>query len=317
MIHVLCLNPAIDKFYEIDGFAAGEDYPGQRPRCINGGKGVNVARALCQLGERPTLYAYLGDGARALVQEMRPLCPCVFFDVPGSCRTTINILDRSSGRETVITESGPTICPAHVHQLMEMLEDSIGKGDIVVCSGSIISGAPADIYAQVSRLCEQVGARCVLDCNAGTLPASLENARYALGKPNERELCALLGEARTQEPEKIAALSRRLMPPYGALLVSMGAAGGVLVTKEAAVYAPAAKIQVKSTVGSGDACFAGAVYAMARGMNMEETLPLAMACGAANAAREDTGVGDAAAVFALAREMEIRRIAENRATERF
>ena len=85
MIHVLCLNPAIDKLYEIDGFAAGEDYPGQRPRCVNGGKGVNVARALAQLGEQPTLYAYLGDGAKSLAEEMRVLCRCVFFDVPGTC----------------------------------------------------------------------------------------------------------------------------------------------------------------------------------------------------------------------------------------
>ena len=308
MIHVLCLNPAIDKFYEIDGFAAGEDYPGQRPRCVNGGKGVNVARSLAQLGERPTLYTFLGDGAKALADEMRALCRCVFFDVPGACRTTINILDRANGRETVITEAGPTIQPAHVNQLLFTLEDMIAPGDIVVCSGSIIAGAPAELYARVSRLCGEAGARCVLDCNAKTLPNSLSDAHYALGKPNERELCALLGEMRTQEPERIAALARRLMPPYDALLVSMGSAGGVYVTGDGAVYSPGADVNVVSTVGSGDACLAGAVYAMAHGMNMEETLRLAMACGAANTQREDMGVGAKEEVFALAGKMAVKAL---------
>ncbi len=299
MIHVICLNPAIDKFYEIDGFAAGEDYPGQRPRCVNGGKGVNVARVLAQLGEKPTLYAYLGDGAKALEKEMRALCTCVFFSVPGNCRTTINILDREGGRETVITEAGPTIAKAHVNQLLDTLEDMIAPGDIVVCSGSIISGGPADYYAQISRLCARYGVRCVLDCNAKTLPASLENAHYALGKPNERELCALLGAERTQNPEEIVRLAKELTG-FDSLLVSMGAAGGVYVTRDAAVYSPGAQVKVQSTVGSGDACLAGAVYAMAHGYNIEETLRLAMACGAANAQREETGIASREEVLALA-----------------
>ena len=60
-IHVLCLNPAIDKLYVIDGFTAGEDYPGQRPEVRIGGKGVNVARVLSQLGARVHLYAMRGE----------------------------------------------------------------------------------------------------------------------------------------------------------------------------------------------------------------------------------------------------------------
>jgi len=308
MIHVLCLNPAIDKFYEIDGFAAGEDYPGQTPRCLSGGKGVNVARVLAQLGDMPTLYAFLGDGAGALAREMNGLCHGVFFDVPGACRTTINILDRRNGRETVITEAGPSVTDAHVSQLLHALEERLLPGDIVVCSGSVIAGAPADIYAGISRLCRTRGALCALDCNAKTLPASLENAAYALGKPNERELCALLNMERTQDPERIAALARRLMPPYGALLVSMGAAGGVYVTAEDAVYSPGVKVDAVSTVGSGDACFAGAVYATAHGYDMEETLRLAMACGAANAQRAETGIKEMEVVSALMREIRVIKL---------
>lgn len=289
-IHVLCLNPAIDKLFEIDGFSAGEDYPGQRPVSRVGGKGVNVARVLSQLGESVHLYAFLGEmGAQAFYREMEPRCACTFIAVPGACRTTVNIIDRANDRETVITEEGPTVSDAHTDALMRSLRENIARGDIVVCSGSIIAGAPADIYAQVSRLCGEAGAHCMLDCNAKTLPASLRGASYALGKPNERELCALLGHPRTQEPEKIARLAQRVMPPYGALLVSMGAQGGVWIGQEGAYLARVPREPVKSTVGSGDASFAGAISAMAHGLAGDEALRLAMACGVANALLGEVG----------------------------
>lgn len=303
-IHVLCLNPALDKAYAIDGFAVGEDYPGQTPEVHVGGKGVNVARVLCQLGENVHLYAFLGEqGGDAFRRDMQPRCACTFIDVPGACRTTINILDRQNGRETVITESGPRVSDAHVAALLDALCRNVHAGDLVCCSGSIIAGAPADIYAQISRLSAERGALCALDCNAGTLPASMREARYALGKPNERELCALLGEPRTDDPQAIAALARRAMPPYDALLVSMGASGGVYIKKGGAWQASVPKTEVVSTVGSGDAAFAGALCAMARGCSPEETLRLSMACGVANAMRGGYGSVEREDVEMIARQV--------------
>jgi len=289
-IHVLCLNPAVDKLFEIDGFAAGEDYPGQRPVARVGGKGVNVARVLSQLGENVHLYAFLGEtGGEGFRREMEPRCACSFITVPGACRTTVNIIDRVNRRETVITEAGPVVSSQDIAVLMKLLDENIAPGDIVVCSGSVIAGAPADIYAQVSRLCTEKRARCALDCNAKTLPASLGGARYALGKPNERELCALLGETRTQRSEEIARLARRLMPPYDAMLVSMGAQGGVWIDAQGVHRARVPGVEIRSTVGSGDASFAGAISAMARGLGGEAALQLAMACGAANAMLGEVG----------------------------
>lgn len=290
MIHVLCPNPAIDKLYTIDDFAAGEDYPGQRPATRFGGKGVNVARVLSQLGAQVHLYAFMGEQSEAGFRlEMEKRCACTFVTVPGACRTTVNIIDRQNDRETVITEAGPMVLQAHVKALLDALEENVQAGDMVCCSGSIIAGAPADIYAQVSRLCGEKGARCALDCNAAALPRSLDGARYALGKPNERELCALLGEERTQQPQRIAALAKRLMPPYGALLISMGAKGGVWIEGEQAYLARVPDLPVVSTVGSGDAALAGALRAMSRGDAPQEALRLAMACGVANAMLGEVG----------------------------
>lgn len=297
MIHVLCPNPAIDKLYRIDGFEAGEDYPGQRPQIRVGGKGVNVARVLSQLGAQTHLFAFLGEeGAQPIRREMQARCACTFVTVPGACRTTVNVIDGKTGRETVITEAGPCVTDAHVQAMLSALCDSIAPGDIVCCSGSLACGAPADLYARVSRLCRERGARCALDCNAATLPASLRDAAYALVKPNDRELCALLGEPRTRDAKTLCALARRLIPGAEAVLVSMGAQGGLLVEAQRACRAQVAPVRVSSTVGSGDACFAGALFALSRGMQPQQTLMLAMACGVVNAMGEETGTVDAAAL---------------------
>jgi len=308
-IHVLCLNPAIDKLYVIDGFAAGEDYPGQRPAVRIGGKGVNAARVLSQLGADVHLYALLGEESEtSFRREMEPRCRCTFIPVPGACRTTVNIIDRQNDRETVITEAGPRVKDAHVQALMAALEENVHAGDMICCSGSIIAGAPEDIYAAVSRLAQKKGARCALDCNAKALPASLENACYALGKPNERELCALLGEERTNDPERIAALARRLMPPYQALVVSMGAQGGMWIDERHALLARVPRLKVVSTVGSGDAAFAGALYALAQGREPKAVLQLSMACGAANAVLGEVGSVRIEDVRAIGNRIEIKTL---------
>lgn len=309
MIHVLCPNPAIDKLYVIDGFTAGEDYPGQRPGVRFGGKGVNVARVLSQLGSQVHLYAFMGEESEmGFRREMEKRCACTFVTTAGACRTTVNIIDRKNGNETVITEAGPQVSDAHVHRMLAELEKNIRPGDLVACSGSIIAGAPGDLYARVSHLAGEKGAKCALDCNAGALPASLRNALYALGKPNERELCALLGEARTQQPEILAQLARRLMPPYGALLVSMGKGGGVYVNRERAYAACVPDLPIVSTVGSGDATLAGALRAMELGLAPDEALRLAMACGVANAMLGEVGNVRMEDVQAAAAQINIRKI---------
>ena len=309
MIHVLCPNPAIDKLYPIDGFTAGEDYPGQRPATRFGGKGVNVARVLSQLGAQVHLYAFMGEESEmGFRREMETRCACTFVAVPGACRTTVNIIDRKSGRETVITEAGPQVSAADVRRMLDALENNVQPGDLVACSGSIIAGAPDDLYAAVSRMAAKKGARCALDCNANALPKSLEDACYALGKPNERELCALLKCERTQEPEEIAACARRLMPPYDALLVSMGSSGGVWINRDAAYWAHVPDVPVRSTVGSGDAALAGALRAMETGLAPDAALRLAMACGVANAMLGEVGSVRAEDVQEIGERIAVSRI---------
>ena len=79
------------------------------------------------------------------------------------------------------------------------------------------------------------------------------------------------------------------MPLYDMLLVSMGGAGGMWVTKDAAYMASVPDVEVVSTVGSGDATLAGALRALSLGLAPDEALRLAMACGVANAMLGEVG----------------------------
>ena len=69
----------------------------------------------------------------------------------------------------------------------------------------------------------------------------------------------------------------------------MGAQGGVWVGLEGAYLARVPEKPVVSTVGSGDAAFAGALHAMVQGMDAKDALRLAMACGVANAMLGEVG----------------------------
>jgi 1-phosphofructokinase len=61
------------------------------------------------------------------------------------------------------------------------------------------------------------------------------------------------------------------------VVVSMGAAGAVLVTAEAAVWARPPQVRVISTVGAGDAMVAGLVTAKLRQLALPDSARLATA----------------------------------------
>lgn len=310
MIHALCLNPAVDKLYAIDGFTPGETYSALTPERFAGGKGVNLARVLSQLGADVCLYAFLGEtGGELIRREMEARCACEFIPVPGACRVTVNVVDARAGAETVLTERGPEIGEAHVASLLSLLRSRVCPGDIVCCSGSLPGGAPGDLYARIARLCASLGADCALDCSAALLGPSLQGARYALGKPNAAELCDHLRVPRAHDPRDIAELAGRLFPPFSALLVSLGASGGVFARPDRpALYARVPRLSGASSVGSGDASFAGLVYARELGLNARQTLRLAMACGAANAAEGPPGSVRPETVAALYEKIEAEEI---------
>lgn len=286
MIRILCLNPAIDRMYHINNFAAGKQYRGNEPQIFIGGKGMNVARACAILGEMAAVYGYAGGNNGTLVRsELKRLgYQDHFIEVQGETRVTINIIDNENKQETEIIERGIPVTAADVESLVAMLESDIQADDVVVCSGIVIAGVPEDIYCKISRICERAGAKCFLDTNGENLDQSF-GGRYYFFKPNRNELLGLMKKEDTREIEKLKAYASDLRNGnIEQILVSMGSKGALFVTDNVFYKIDIPVVTVDNTIGCGDCTVAGFAVGTARNLEIVERLKLAIASGIANAA---------------------------------
>ncbi len=282
MIRAICLNPNIDRSYYIGNFVPGVKFRNLVPDIAAGGKGVNVAKAVSCLGGDVVLYCFLGGrNGKYIEQSVSALCRIRSVWIEGESRETTNIIDRKLNKETELVEQGPAVSDAQYMDLQAMLCADLEEGDIVICSGVSINGAPLDVYATISRLCMQRNAFCFLDANG----KDLENARggqYSFWKPNQIELSELAGTSPSSIPVEIQRQVDSSGIAADRILVSLGPNGGLFIGNGRILMAEVPQIPVVSTIGCGDSVVAGFAMSMMDGKDDEYAFRFAMATGVAN-----------------------------------
>jgi fructose-1-phosphate kinase PfkB-like protein len=110
VIATVTLNPALDKAIAIPGFAIGRTNRGVVEQVDAGGKGINVAKALKQLGCPVVALGFLvGANGRVIAEALAARdIACDFVAVPGETRVNLKIKDPGTGSETEISERRST-----------------------------------------------------------------------------------------------------------------------------------------------------------------------------------------------------------------
>jgi 6-phosphofructokinase 2 len=140
---------------------------------------------------------------------------------------------------------------------------------------------PVDFYARVARLARKAGARLVLDTSGEPLRAALAEGVY-FAKPNRREFREMTGVKSDDLTELApAAWAFREQGRVELLVVSMGAEGALLTTRDGQLRATPPPVKTHSSVGAGDSFVAGMTLALARGLAPEEAFRWAIAAGTA------------------------------------
>lgn len=287
MITAICMNPCFDKTVEVDSFRPGEVNRIRSKRIDIGGKGVNVATVAHRLGLEARCIGLMGqDGAGEFCRQLdREGLQHEFFMIPGGIRYNLKIFNRESGEMTELNEPGLTVNEEMLVSFSELLHRQTADSELVVLTGSLPPGCPDGTYATLMKALE--GKKVILDTEGRELESGARCAPFLI-KPNLHELESTLGvELRTMRSIRDAALMFIRLGVSHAV-ISMGSMGAMYVSGAKTLYAPAVRVEAKSTVGAGDAMLGGMLLGYERTHDMSRAFRYGIAAGAASVMTEGT-----------------------------
>lgn len=278
-IATVTLNPAIDQTAAIPQFTPDAVNRVAWEQADAGGKGVNVASFLADLGCAVSVTGFLGQDNPDLFQKLFQQKGITdrFVRVPGKTRVNVKIVDEIQSQVTDINFPGQPIPAAALPQLEAAIDSLCSQQDWFVLSGSLPEGVPISLYHDRVKSLKDQGKSVALDTSGPALRHALP-ACPDLIKPNIVELRELLGQPLDSETALLQAAQELIQTGIRWVVVSMGAEGAWFVDETMAVHAQPGAIEVKSTVGAGDAMVAGTVFALAQGKSLEECARWGTAC---------------------------------------
>ena len=307
MILCVCLNPAMDVTYAVAELVEGETHRAEVIGRRAGGKALNVARVLRQLGE-PVLATGLAGGAEgdALLADLADAgVAAEFAGIEGQSRRTTTVYDGRGA--TGFYEVGPEVGDAEWRAFGSLYTRLVADAAIVVLSGSQPPGVPVDGYAELTRLAAAAGATVILDAAGPALGAALA-ARPDLVKPNRRELAELAGRTLDGLDDLLAAGRTLVEAGAGSVLVSLGAGGLVALTPDGCFRARVATPVDGNPTGAGDALAAAVARSLRRGDDWPTCLAHGVAVAAASVSVEHAGATDLALAAELLPAVEVEAI---------
>lgn len=309
MIITVTLNPAIDQTIQLERLTLGDTNRVRDSRIDPGGKGINIARVLRELG-RESLAAGLAPGSLGRFIEHSLLeqgILCDFVHTRGQTRTNLTLMDESEHETTVLSYRGPVTDPRHITTLYTRLRRYLSPGDWLVVAGSIPPPIEAQEYARLIEFGRERGAHTVLDADADALAAGLTGQPEVV-KSNHHEAERLLGRTLESEDDVLWAACEMRKLGAGTAIVTNSARGAVAVTDEGAWWSTPPAMVVVSAVGAGDALLAGLLFKLADGEPIEAALSYGTAAGSAACLTPGTQLCHRADVDRLLSQVRVRRI---------
>jgi 1-phosphofructokinase family hexose kinase len=307
MILCVCLNPALDVTYAVTELTYGGTHRAQVVGRRAGGKALNVARVLHQLGE-PVLATGLAGGADggAVLADLAELgVAAEFAEIEGESRRTVTVYD---GRQaTEFDEVGPVVGEAEWGSFRSLYTRLLAGTTLVVISGSQPPGVPVDAYGELTTLAAAAGATVVLDAAGPALRAALA-ARPDVVKPNRLELAELVGRTLDDLDDVLAASGTLVEAGAGSVLVSLGADGLVALTPDGAFRARLPAPVAGNPTGAGDALAAAVVRGLRRGDDWPSCLVDGVAVAAASVAVGQAGATDEALAAKLRPTVQLEKL---------
>jgi 6-phosphofructokinase 2 len=280
----LTMNPAIDASCAVESI-----FPDHKLRCgavlhEPGGGGINVSRAIQNLGGQSTVFYLAGGPSGQMLGVLldREGLKHIAILIGDWTRENFMVTETASAQQYRFITPGPSVRTEEWSSCLKKIAGLDPIPDFVVASGSLPPDVPSDFHARLAKGVRVKGSRFVLDSSGMALRESLRRGGIYLVKPSMRELREFVGQELLHESEQEKA-ARQIVKNGQAeiVVVSIGAAGVLLATAEGCRRIRSPSVPVKSKVGAGDSMVAGIVLALARDMSIDDAIRFGIACGAA------------------------------------
>lgn len=276
-IVTLTLNPALDVSTSVDRVASGIKLRCAEPRYDPGGGGINVARAVCELGGT-ALAVYAGGGpvgARIAQMLAKEGVPQQAVEIAGETRQSVAVTDRGDGDQYRFLLPGPRLAELEWRACADAALEHLDDGGWLVLSGSLPAGVPDGLFAALAASVRG-RAHVVVDTSGRALEAALAE-RVDVLNPNWRELEEV---SRGLDEERFAA---ELIATHRAeaVIVTLGERGARLTTADGQLVIPAPPVEAVSAVGGGDCFTAALTLALSRGEGYLDACRAGVAAAAA------------------------------------
>jgi len=276
----------------------------RKPRYDAGGGGINVSKAIAKLGGSSVCVFTSGGSAGEMLTELIQKVGIETVIIPTRSWTRENFIafDNVTQAQYRFGFPGNELSAEEQSILFKTIQEL--EAEYLVISGSLNEGLPTNFYQKIVKIAKVSGSKVVVDTSGEALLKVLETGVYAI-KPNIGELAKLIGVDRLEinEVEKAA---QSLIEKGSAeiVVVSLGADGAILVSKEETHLITAPKVDKKSTVGAGDSMVGGMVWALSQNKSLKEVIQIGVCCGTAATINEGTQLFKTEDVMRLLQEIQ-------------
>lgn len=280
-IITITFNPCIDKSTSVNVLKPEKKLRCTPPVFEPGGGGINVARAIKKLGgEAIAVYpsgGYSGKFLNILLEQEN--ITELNIETKQHTRENMIVLDTATNQQYRFGMPGQHLSEDEWQQCLQTIE--VNHSEFIVASGSLPPGVPTDILARLAKIARRQKRKLIVDSSGEALLRAVEEGVYLI-KPNLGELSTLAGEE-TIETNDIERLAKDLSLNGNCeiVVVSMGALGAMLVSREGTYKVDAPIVKGQTTVGAGDSMVAGIVLYISQGKSLLEALQYGVACGTA------------------------------------
>jgi 6-phosphofructokinase 2 len=287
-IITLTVNPSLDKSTHFAGLVPEQKIRCEKPNYDAGGGGINVSKAISKLGGSSLCIYTSGGSSGKMLEGLLKKENIESKVIPTQNWTRENFIafDNETKSQYRFGFPGNELLENEKQSLIEIVKKL--RTEYLVISGSLNAGLTGVFYQNIVTIAKSTGTKVIVDTSGEGLKKVLDVGVYLI-KPNIGELAKLIGVERMKVAE-VEKASKMLIAKGSAeiIVVSLGAEGGLLITKDQTEFVAAPKVERRSTVGAGDSMVGGMVWALSQNKTLKDVLRWGIACGTATTMNEGT-----------------------------